>query len=418
MPIANTFNVATFPSPRALCVHTHADAFYAPPPPISFATAATASTPKPSILSISLNHERRRPLFIAFSANTTASEREIETKFGGGGGGGDGGNSNGRGGGGGGGGDHGGGNEGDEDKSKRRNKEEALIALTEAGRSLESLPTDLKAAIEDGRIPGSIVLKYFDLEKSGFISWLMRFGGFRERLLADDLFLAKVAMECGVGMFTKTAAEYERRKETFFKELEIVFADVVMAIIADFMLVYLPAPTVALRAPLALNAGRFAKFLHNCPDNAFQIALPGTSFSLLQRLGAIMRNGAKLFAVGTTSSLVGTLVTNAVINARKAVDQSAADEVENVPVLSTSVGYGVYMAVSSNLRYQLLAGVIEQRILEPILHQHKLLLSALCFAVRTGNTFLGSLLWVDYARFIGIQKAHELNTDLIDHESK
>ena len=48
---------------------------------------------------------------------------------------------------------------------------------------------------------------------------------------------------------------------------------------------------------------------------------------------------------------VGTVITNAVINARKAVDKSAADEVENVPVLSTSVGYGVYMAVSSNLRY-------------------------------------------------------------------
>lgn len=48
---------------------------------------------------------------------------------------------------------------------------------------------------------------------------------------------------------------------------------------------------------------------------------------------------------------VGTSITNAVINARKAVDKSAADEVENVPILSTSVGYGVYMAVSSNLRY-------------------------------------------------------------------
>lgn len=45
------------------------------------------------------------------------------------------------------------------------------------------------------------------------------------------------------------------------------------------------------------------------------------------------------------------MVTNAFINARKAVDTSSAGEVENVPVLSTSVAYGVYMAVSSNLRY-------------------------------------------------------------------
>lgn len=312
-------------------------------------------------------------------------------------------------GGGGGGGNDGNENSGDPDNNS--NKKEAMMALAEAGRSIESLPMDLKAAIENGRIPGSIILKYFELEKSPLFAWLMKFGGFKERLLADDLFLAKVFMECGVGMFTKTAAEYERRRENFFNELEIVFADVVMAVIADFMLVYLPAPTVSLRSPIGVNAGRLARFFYGCPDNAFQIALAGTSYSLLQRIGAIVRNGAKLFAVGTTSSLVGTVVTNALINAKKAVDKSAAGEVENVPVVSTSVAYGVYMAISSNLRYQILAGVIEQRLLEPLLHQHKLFLSAICFAVRTGNTFLGSLLWVDYARWVGVQKAHEVEAE-------
>ncbi|PQM35253.1 protein RETICULATA-RELATED 4 chloroplastic [Prunus yedoensis var. nudiflora] len=278
---------------------------------------------------------------------------------------------------------------------------EALLVLAESKRGLESLPKDLAAAIQAGRIPGSVVTRYFELEKSGLFKWLMQFAGFRERLLADDLFFAKVFMECGVGLFTKTAAEYQRRGENFFNELEVVFADVVMAIIADFMLVYLPAPTVSLRPPLALNAGAITKFFHGCPDNAFQIALSGTSYSLLQRIGGVV-----LFAVGTASSLVGTAVTNALINARKAVDKDKAGEIENVPIVSTSVAYGVYMAVSSNLRYQVLAGVIEQRCLEPLLHKHKLMLSAICFAVRTGNTFLGSLLWVDYARMIGIQKAH------------
>ncbi|ONK55058.1 uncharacterized protein A4U43_UnF8030 [Asparagus officinalis] len=103
----------------------------------------------------------------------------------------------------------------------------------------------------------------------------------------------------------------------------------------------------------------------------------------------------------------GTGVTNALIRTRKAVDKDYDGEADEVPILSTSVAYGVYMAVSSNLRYQILAGIIEQRILEPLLHNHKLMLSALCFAVRTGNTFVGSLLWVDYARLVGIQKVRE-----------
>ncbi|XP_009366083.2 protein RETICULATA-RELATED 4, chloroplastic-like [Pyrus x bretschneideri] len=307
--------------------------------------------------------------------------------------------------GGGGGGDDGD-SDGGSDNAGGKNRAEALMVLAESKRGLESLPKDLAAAVQAGRIPGSVVGRYFELEKSGLFRWLMQFAGFRERLLADDLFFAKVFMECGVGLFTKTAAEYERRRENFFNELEVVFADVVMAILADFMLVYLPAPTVSLRPPLGLNAGAITRFFHGCPDNAFQIAMSGTSYSLLQRIGGVVRNGTKLFAVGTASSLVGTAVTNALINARKAVDKDKAGELENVPIVSTSVAYGVYMAVSSNLRYQVLAGVIEQRFLEPLLHQNKLMLSAICFAIRTGNTFLGSLLWVDYARFIGIQKAH------------
>ena len=46
-----------------------------------------------------------------------------------------------------------------------------------------------------------------------------------------------------------------------------------MAIIADFMLVFLPAPTVALRPPLAVSAGAISKFFYSCPDNAFQVSV-------------------------------------------------------------------------------------------------------------------------------------------------
>ncbi|XP_051133351.1 protein RETICULATA-RELATED 4, chloroplastic-like [Andrographis paniculata] len=328
-------------------------------------------------------HSRQRPSIITFS---------------GGGSGGDGGGGGGSGGGGGG---------DEEEDAGKRNRAEAIMAMAEASRSLDTIPKDLAAAIEAGRIPAAIVRRFFELEKTPVLGWLLRFGGFKERLLADDLFLTKVAIECGVGIFTKTAAELEKRRENFMKELDFVCADVVMAIIADFMLVWLPAPTVSLRPAVAVTAGGLSKFFHGCPDNAFQVALAGTSYSFLQRIGAIVRNGAKLFVVGTSASLIGTGVTNLLITARKIVDKSFAGEAEDVPVLSTSIAYGAYMGVSSNIRYQILAGIIEQRILEPLLHEKKLILGAVCFAVRTGNTFLGSLMWVDYVRWLGIQKIRE-----------
>lgn len=77
------------------------------------------------------------------------------------------------------------------------------MVLAEMGRTIESLPKDLGAAAVAGRIPGSVVRKFVELEKSGLLKWLLQFSGFRERLLADDLFLAKVGIECGVGIFTK-----------------------------------------------------------------------------------------------------------------------------------------------------------------------------------------------------------------------
>jgi hypothetical protein len=52
-------------------------------------------------------------------------------------------------------------------------------------------------------------------------------------------------------------------------------ANVVMAIIADFMLTWLPAPTLSFRPPSAVGAGSGAvdvalRWLSSCPDNAFQ----------------------------------------------------------------------------------------------------------------------------------------------------
>ena len=107
-----------------------------------------------------------------------------------------------------GGGDGGGGSgDGDGDGEDRdRNRSEAMMLLAESGTELESLPKDLAAAIESGRIPGSVITRFLELQRSAVMRWLMQFAGFRERLLADDLFLAKLAMECGVGVFTKVFA--------------------------------------------------------------------------------------------------------------------------------------------------------------------------------------------------------------------
>jgi len=43
-------------------------------------------------------------------------------------------------------------------------------------------------------------------------------------------------------------------------------------------------------------------------------------------------------------------------------------------------------------------------VLEPLLHRWPAASTAASFLVRTGNTFIGSLLWVDFLRLCGLQK--------------
>ena len=104
----------------------------------------------------------------------------------------------------------------------------------------------------------------------------------------------------------------------------------------------------------------------------------------------------------------------------------------------TAALYGLYMSVSSNircasvhrlfaasvhahavglvisaldvqmhnacLRYQLVAGVIEERGIEEYIADRRIC-NVLSFIVRTSNTFVGSLLWLDFIRFFGLQSS-------------
>ena len=63
--------------------------------------------------------------------------------------------------------------------------------------------------------------------------------------MGDPSFPVKVAIECGIGVVTKITAEKAKREDNFWKEIDFVGANVVMAIIADFMLTWLPTPTLS-----------------------------------------------------------------------------------------------------------------------------------------------------------------------------
>lgn len=80
----------------------------------------------------------------------------------------------------------------------------------------------------------------------------------------------------------------------------------------------------------------------------------------MQRATAPIRNGGKLLAVGFCASMFGVLITNALIWVRCQLHEGFVQANSQNP-LTVSAAYATYMATSSNMRYQVLAGVIEER---------------------------------------------------------
>ena len=99
----------------------------------------------------------------------------------------------------------------------------------------------------------------------------------RERVLGDAAFLMKLGVEAGMGVITKLLAELHKRPVKFWGELDLVFANVVMSLLADVALIWIPAPQVTL-TPQAISHQQEAvkkvavsRWLAGCPDNAFQV---------------------------------------------------------------------------------------------------------------------------------------------------
>jgi len=282
--------------------------------------------------------------------------------------------------------------------------------LLAAGRTVDSLPLDMVTSMKSSVLPPDVLSRYIALTKSPLSAYLAQFPGFRDRLLGDPSFLLKLAIELGIGICTKSTAEYAKRGEKFDSQLDFVAANILMALAADFMLVWLPAPTYAVGGSKSLGArgsviGKVMNVFEGCPENAFQRVPAGyRPFTVTQRVGAVVRNGIKLFGVGFGASVMGVAVTNGLVAARCALDPSYVplNAPQDVAVMSAT--YGLYMATSSNLRYQVMAGVLEERVIETVFKGYPGVCGALSFALRTGNTFLGSLLWVDFIRLLRLQE--------------
>ncbi|KAL2227371.1 protein RETICULATA-RELATED 5, chloroplastic-like [Sesamum indicum] len=282
--------------------------------------------------------------------------------------------------------------------------------MNAAGRKRDALPQDLQDGLDLGLVSPEVLQNFFDLEQYPIISELTHhFQGFRERLLADPKFLHRLAIEETISITTTLLAQYERRKENFFEELDYVVTDTLRGIVVDFFTVWLPAPTLSflsnvddVNAPGSMEA--LKGLLGSIPDNAFQKNLAGKDWTLSHRIASVLVGGFKLAGVGFISSIGAVASSNILYTIRKFLNPTLASKQQNKrsPILKTALVYGSFLGTSANLRYQVIAGIVEHRISEQFSDQ-TLLVNMISFVARTINSYWGTQQWIDLARYTGLQ---------------
>lgn len=183
--------------------------------------------------------------------------------------------------------------------------------------------------------------------------------GFRERLLADPKFLNRLAIEESISITTTLLAQYEKRKENCFEELDYVITDTVRGIVVDFFTVWLPAPTnsflsVADNVDAPESIGALKDLLGSIPDNAFQKSLVGKDWNVSHRVASVLVGGLKLAGVGFISSIGAVASSNILYAVRKALNPTFITVQKNKrsPILKTALVYSSFLGTSANLRYQ------------------------------------------------------------------
>ncbi|VAH20260.1 unnamed protein product [Triticum turgidum subsp. durum] len=293
---------------------------------------------------------------------------------------------------------------------------EIARVMNAAGRRPEALPQDLQKGIDLGVVSPEILQNFFDLDKNPVMTELIhRFQGFRERLLADPKFLQRLAIEEAISISTTLLAQYERRKGRFFEEIDYVLTDTIRGSVVDFFTVWLPAPTISVLSFTDDDSGQSLGFvkglLGSLPDNAFQKNTFGRNWNMNQRVAAVIVGGLKLAGVGFISGIGAGVSSDLLYAARGLLKPSASVGAgrKRAPVLKSAAVYSCFLGTSANLRYQIIAGLLEHRLGESLATQYNqpLLAGLLSFVARTVNSYLGTQQWVDLARYTGVQKIQE-----------
>ncbi|KAJ6848560.1 protein RETICULATA, chloroplastic-like [Iris pallida] len=310
----------------------------------------------------------------------------------------------------GGGGDGGSNGDGNKDENDGEDEFGPLLKYDEIVKEVEargaSLPTDMLEAAKSTGIQKVLLDRYLEMQGSVWpLGAAMKSCSiFRNIMLADPSFLFKVGTEIIIDSCCATFAEVQKRGKDFWAEFELYAADLLVGVVVNVALVGMLAPYARIGKPSTSKGllGKMTRAYGALPSSVFEAERPGCSFSVRQRIETYFYKGVLYGTVGFVCGLVGQGIANVIMTAKRTVKKSEED-VPVPPLIKSAALWGVFLAVSSNTRYQIINGM--ERLVEasPVARRIPPVAMAFTVGVRFANNIYGGMQFVDWARLSGVQ---------------
>jgi len=237
--------------------------------------------------------------------------------------------------------------------------------------------------------------------------------GYQQRVASDPSFPQKSVTEVILAAGTQLAAEWNRRgANRLLPEIDFVLPGVLTAIFGKYYSMWRVAKTIddqhSSKPKLASDESKPKdQMLFNLavPTNAFQkYMLDGVTKPMpIQRAGSMVAPMIPLFRAGVASSAVGYGIAALLIAIRSVLFPAYVLATQSINILHACLYTGCFMAFVSNIRYQVLQGIVEP-LIEHVFQKMPAVRVLLILLVRWLNGLLGSCLAISGMRFFGLQK--------------
>ncbi|KAG8364082.1 hypothetical protein BUALT_Bualt19G0089300 [Buddleja alternifolia] len=228
--------------------------------------------------------------------------------------------------------------------------------LNEWQKTMIDLPAGFRQAYEMGLVSSAQMVKFLAINArpttERFISRSLPQGlsrAFIGRMIADPAFLSRLLLEQATTIGCSVWWEIKNRKERIKEEWDLALINVLTVTACNAIVVWSLASCRSYGSTFQFD---LQNTLQKLPNNIFEQSYPLREFDFQKRLHSFFYKAAELCMVGFTAGAAQGALSN--LASRKKEGRLSV----TIPSVSTNaLGYGAFLGLYANLRYQLLCGL-------------------------------------------------------------